>query len=84
MRKLTAAEIEQLAGRPGVDRATVEGYLATVGDHGYTEECRRLEWEAGRQRWDRATFAAVRSGIDAAGLTRHAWPLRRSADPTTV
>ena len=84
MRKLTDQEIQQLASRPGVDRATVEGYLATVGDHGYTEECRRLEWEAGRQRWDPATVAAMRSGVDAAGLTRHPWPLRRPADPSTV
>ncbi len=84
MRRLTAHEIEQLASRPGVDRATVEGYLSTVGDYGYAEECRRIEWEAEQQRWDRATAEAIRSGVDTAALYRHPWPLRRPANPSTV
>ena len=67
MRKLTVAEIEVLARRPGVRRTAVENFLSTLDDVSQDEAQANLRIDARLYGWDTPTVWAIREGISLAG-----------------
>ena len=71
MRELTAVEIEQLAGRPGVKRLAVENFLSTLYlPAGYAGNLANANADARCYRWSEATLRAIRDGVFQAWVRR--------------
>jgi hypothetical protein len=62
MRILTGVEIEKLASRKGVQRMSVENFLATMGDDAMGASM-NVAQDARSYKWNAATVKAIRDGI---------------------
>jgi hypothetical protein len=63
MTELTAAQIEALASRPGVNRIAVENFLGSLGTQPTTEALINLNSDALSYHWNGRTVAAIRNGV---------------------
>lgn len=61
--KLSAARIEELASRPGVNRTAVENFLGTLDGLTREEALANLELDVRSYRWDTATGRAIQQGV---------------------
>lgn len=61
---LSKAQIDKLASKSGVRRIGVENFLGTLGSMTRYEATQNLYADAASYKWNAATVAAIRKGIE--------------------